>query len=152
MPNTKWSELSSLQLGRYAEYYAKMEMTSYGFEVYTSEVDDHGVDFIAKRVHSSKYYEIQVKSIRNSGYVFLPKSKWDVDKENLILVLLMFQEGRIPNVFMIPSNAWKKPNELFKVREYDGLKSNPEYGLNLSLKNQSILERFSIENIMNELD
>ena len=48
MPNTKWSELSAMQLGRYAEYYAKMEFTSYGFDVYTSEVDDHGVDFIAK--------------------------------------------------------------------------------------------------------
>ena len=25
MPNLNWSELSPLQLGRYAEYYAKME-------------------------------------------------------------------------------------------------------------------------------
>ena len=48
MPDTNWSKLNKLQLGRYAEYYAKMEFTSYGFEVYTSEVDDHGIDFIAK--------------------------------------------------------------------------------------------------------
>jgi hypothetical protein len=40
--------LTGLQLGRYAEYYAKMEFASYGFEVYTSEVDDHGVDFVVK--------------------------------------------------------------------------------------------------------
>ena len=32
MPKTNWSELSPLQLGRYAEYYAKMEFTSYGFD------------------------------------------------------------------------------------------------------------------------
>ena len=49
MPNLNWSKLTGLQLGRYAEYYAKMEFASYGFEVYTSEVDDHGVDFIAKK-------------------------------------------------------------------------------------------------------
>ena len=38
MPNLNWSKLTGLQLGRYAEYYAKMEFASYGFEVYTSEV------------------------------------------------------------------------------------------------------------------
>lgn len=37
MPDTNWSKLNKLQLGRYAEYYAKMEFASYGFEVYTSE-------------------------------------------------------------------------------------------------------------------
>ncbi len=50
MPNMKWSELSSVQLGQYGEYYAKMEFTSYGYDVYTSEVDDHGVDFVARDV------------------------------------------------------------------------------------------------------
>lgn len=48
MPNTNWNLLTPLQLGAYAEYYAKMEFASHGFDVYTSEVDDHGVDFVAK--------------------------------------------------------------------------------------------------------
>ena len=43
MLNMNWSRLSRLQIGRYAEYYAKMEFASYGFDVYTSEVDDYGV-------------------------------------------------------------------------------------------------------------
>ena len=50
MPNTSWSNLNHMQLGKYAEYYAKMEFTSYGYDVYTSEVDDHGVDFVARDV------------------------------------------------------------------------------------------------------
>ena len=33
MPKMKWSELSPMQIGRYAEYYAKMEFTSYVFIV-----------------------------------------------------------------------------------------------------------------------
>ena len=45
MPNMNWNILSRLQLGRYVEYYAKMEFSSYDFEVYTSEVDDHGIFF-----------------------------------------------------------------------------------------------------------
>lgn len=48
MPNLSWSHLNHLQIGRYAEYYAKMELTSYGFYIFTSEVDDHGVDFVMK--------------------------------------------------------------------------------------------------------
>lgn len=47
--NTDWEKLSPLQLGQFGEYYAKMEFASYGYEVYTSEVDDHGVDFIARK-------------------------------------------------------------------------------------------------------
>lgn len=61
MPNLKWSELTPMQLGQYAEYYSKMEFTSYGYDVYTSEVDDHGVDFVAKDSKSDIFYEVQVK-------------------------------------------------------------------------------------------
>ena len=76
MPRKKWSELSHMQLGRYGEYYAKMEFTSYGFDVYTSEVDDHGIDFIDKG-KDDNYYEVQVKSVRNDNYVFIRKDKLD---------------------------------------------------------------------------
>lgn len=44
----KWSELTTQQLGQIGEYYAKMEFISYGYEIYTPDIDDHGVDFIAK--------------------------------------------------------------------------------------------------------
>ena len=37
-----------MQLGKYAEYYSKMEFTSCGYDVNTSEIDGHGVDFVAK--------------------------------------------------------------------------------------------------------
>ncbi len=76
MPNTNWSELSHLQLGRYAEYYAKMEFASYGYDVYTSEVDDHGVDFVARNPDDGQYYEIQVKAVRNLDYFISEKIKW----------------------------------------------------------------------------
>jgi hypothetical protein len=37
-----WARLTHLQVGRYGEYYAKMEFTLYGFDVYGAEVDDRG--------------------------------------------------------------------------------------------------------------
>ena len=49
----RWSELSRLQLGRYAEYFVKMEFTLHGFDVYSAEVDDKGIDFVIRK-HPSK--------------------------------------------------------------------------------------------------
>ena len=85
MPNLNWNKLSGLQLGRYAEYYAKMEFASYGFEVYTSEVDDHGVDFVVKNPQSDLFYEVQVKAVRDYNYVLIKKSKMPELKENRLV-------------------------------------------------------------------
>lgn len=151
MPNTNWSSLSGMQLGRYAEYFAKMELASYKFEVYTSEVDDHGIDFVIKERQSARFYEIQVKSIRNNGYVFMPKSTWNINQDNLYLVLLIFNDGKLPDVYLIPAKAWKTTNEVFKDKEYKGLKSDPEYGLNLSIKHQHLLDDYRLEKVYSTL-
>jgi hypothetical protein len=150
MPNTKWESLSSLQIGRYAEYYAKMEVASYGLEVYTSEVDDHGIDFIVRKPKSTDYYEIQVKSIRHDGYVFMTKKSWDIEQKNLHLILVIFDEDKTPDIFLIPATAWQDLNDLFRFRAYDGAdyKSEPEYGLNLSQKNMYLLEPYIFESFI----
>lgn len=142
MPCTNWSKLNSLQLSRYAEYYAKMEVASYGLEVYTSEVDDHGIDFIAKD-KNGRYNEFQVKSIRkNKGnYVFMQKDKWNIHDEDIYLVLLIFKDGMSPVVYLIPATAWQQPNELLCDKDYIGLKSKPEYGINISEKNMVLLKK-----------
>ena len=146
MPNTNWSELSHLQLGRYAEYYAKMEFASYGYDVYTSEVDDHGVDFVARNPDDGKDYEIQVKAVRNREYVYIRKEKMVLSPTRLV-VLLLFSNGALPNCYVIPSQTWNNPNALFVNRNYDkpGQKSAPEWGINLSKKNLTLLELYREE-------
>lgn len=141
-----WAVLNSLQLGRYAEYFAKMEFASYGLEVFSSEVDDRGIDFIVKD-KKDRFSEIQVKSLRGTGYVFAQKSKFIISNPNLYMALLIFKEGQKPDFFLIPSEAWKTPNEVFVDRNYDkpGQTSKPEYGINISIKNYDILEIFKFE-------
>lgn len=143
MPNMCWSKLNRMQLGRYAEYYAKMEFASYGFEVYTSEVDDRGIDFIAKNPKDKTYYEIQVKAIRNSGYVFMKKEHMQITNNRLIC-LLLFMENHLPDVYVVPATAWLAPNALFVEHNYEknGQTSAPEWGLNISKKNRPILEDY----------
>lgn len=147
MPNMNWSKLNSLQLGRYAEYYAKMEFASYGFEVYTSEVDDHGVDFIAKIPGENRFYEVQVKSLRDYGYIFMAKSKMPELSDERLICVLHFIEGKLPDVFVIPASAWQNPNAVFTDRKYDkpGQKSEPEWGINISKKNYNLLEEYKAD-------
>ncbi len=148
MPRTEWSKLSSMQIGRYGEYYAKMEFTSYGFDVYTSEVDDHGVDFIAKD-GVGNYYEVQVKSIRNDNYVFIKKNKITLD-DNHLVCFIRFCDGQQPDCYVFPSTVWEKPdNHLFTSKEYEGLKSQPEYGINIrGQKNLDKMQQYKVSTVL----
>jgi hypothetical protein len=149
MPNFDWERLKPLQLGRYAEYYAKMEFASYGFEIYTSEVDDHGIDFIAKKGQTD-YYDVQVKSVRGYNYIFFQKDKF-ILRPNLLAVILVFFPKEAPKIYLIPSTSWSNPNALLVSRDYEGKKSNPEWGLNLSTKNKELLNEFEIDKMINNL-
>lgn len=151
MANTKWSILNRIQLEEYAEYYAKMEFASYGLDVYASEVDDHGVDFIVKD-KKKVFNEIQVKSLRDKGYTFMQQEKFDLSSKNLYLVLLIFEEDKLPNIYLVPTSAWNNQNNMFVIRNYDqGQKSKPEYGVNITNSNKQILENYRFDIMVKEL-
>jgi hypothetical protein len=99
-----WSRLNRLQLGKYAEYLAKMEFLLHGCDVYASEVDDHGIDFVV-RTCAGRHYDVQVKSYRLTGrgtpYVFLQKSKFPISPQSL-LALVQFKDGEVH-----PIRFWK---------------------------------------------
>ena len=150
MPNMDWNCLTPLQLGRYAEYFAKMEFASYGYEVYTSEVDDHGVDFVTK-LGNSPFLEVQVKSVRGNGYVFMNKNKFDITNESLLLCLLIFEPNKLPEIYLIPATAWAAPNEFLVSHDYRlDQKSKPEWGLNLSKKNMKHLAEYKAQDFFTD--
>jgi hypothetical protein len=151
MPCLKWDALNPQQLGRYAEYYAMMEFTSYRYEVYETEVDDHGVDFIVKARNTSEFYEVQVKSLRKSNYVYIQKEKFQMDDHHLVC-FLKFTVGKMPDVYLIPMTAWETKNGVFVERNYGkGKKSKPEWGINYSKKNKHLLEPYRIEKFFEPL-
>lgn len=156
MPSMDWEKLSKeskQKFGMYGEYFAKMEFASYGLDVFTSEVDDHGIDFIAKG--KKQYYAVQVKSVQiDTGYVYMKKSHFDISDESLFLCLLIFKQGCLPDLYLISALEWNKGNELLKYYSYDkpGQKSEPEYGVNLSKRNMHLLEKYKFENVMKTLE
>ena len=152
-----WGKLNSMQLGRYAEYFVKMEFTRHGFDVYTAEVDDKGIDFVVRKERKDadgatdiEYRDVQVKSVRKLNYVFVRKDKL-VLRENLLLAVALFESEKLPNLYLIPAIRWRQPDVLFVSRNYEGLKSKPEWGLNLSRKNLGLLELYRFEHTIEQV-
>lgn len=153
MKEYSWSELNSRQIGKYAEYFVKMEFTQHGFDVYSSEVDDRGIDFVVRKErmnNMTNYYDVQVKSVRENGYVFFPKDKFNL-RGNLLAAVVIFPEGEMPLIYLIPSLVWKTTDALLVSHDYEGKKSDPEWGLNISDKNMPLLERFTFHETVENL-
>ena len=152
--NLNWSRktLTPQKLGTFCEYYAKMTMASYGMSIYTSEVDDHGIDFIAEKSPSG-FLKFQVKSIRgNSGYVFMKAKNFSPDDPDFHIILLLLRDGALPDVYVIPACAWKdKTKTMFVYHTYENKKSESEYGMNISQKNFPQLQDYRIENFIDTL-
>ena len=144
-----WNRLSPLQLGRYAEYFAKMEFTLFGLDVYGAEVDNQGIDFIIRR-GKDHYYDVQVKSCRHSNYIFFRKEKF-IPSKNLLAVVVLFEDGKPPQLYLIPSMRWLKPDALFVSRDYEGKKSKPEWGLNFSRRSLPLLAEFIFDRQIEKL-
>jgi len=149
MKRYNWENLNRQQVGAYSEYFVKMEFTMYGFQVYSPEVDNRGIDFIV-RYEDGPFISVQVKSIRDTGYVFAQKEKFKLSGY-LYLALVILEEEKEPKLFLIPSEAWKEPNDLLVDRDYKESKSKPEWGVNVSKKNMELLKEYTFHQMVEKL-
>lgn len=143
-----WSALSAQRLGRYGERLAHLEFSAHGFDVYVPDVDDRSVDFVVRSA-TRQFTEVQVKSIRNHGYVFMRKRLFQ-PHESLYVVLLVFADGRQPDMYLIPSEIWLEVplRRGFSSRDYGpGHKSEPEWGLDITAKTLAALEEFRFDRV-----
>jgi hypothetical protein len=121
------------------QYLAKMEFILHGCDVFTSEVDDHGIDFVI-RTRAGRHYDVQVQSYRpaSNKYVYLQKS---VPHLTPIASGPGAVRGWEPAaLFLVPSCIDGAPNPILESRDYgEGKKSDPEWGLTLSRKKLALL-------------
>jgi hypothetical protein len=135
----RWSHLNRLQLGNYAEYLIKMEFVLCGADVFTSEVDDRGIDLVM-RTPAGNHYDIQVKSAyrARAGYVYLYRTH-----PCLFLALVRFVDSQPPEQYLVPSCLPDgSPNPMFRECYYteDG-KREFERGLALNKANLAALAK-----------
>ncbi|WP_237478307.1 DUF4365 domain-containing protein [Lichenibacterium dinghuense] len=145
-----WAHLDRLKVGRYGECFVKMALVRAGLDVFSPEVDDKAIDLVI-RIPSSppRYLDVQVKTARGStGYVFMRKRHFTIEA-NRYLALVLLNEGDAPEMYLIPSTAWREPQSPFSSRDYPGLKSEPEYGLALT---PAALQRLQAFRFTGQLD
>jgi hypothetical protein len=123
-----------------------MEFALFGFQVYTAEVDDRGIDFIV-RYETGSFYEVQVKSVRGLKYIFLEKEKFPLRPDRMAAIVILPQD-QPPELYLIPAPAWESPNALLASKDYEGKQSKPEWGLNLSKKNLPLLNKYRFDGIV----
>jgi hypothetical protein len=69
----------------------------------------------------------------------------------LIAAIVLFTDNQLPALYLVPSKVWYAPNALFADRKYEGKKSPPEWGLNLSQRNLSMLNPYTFEDVVKTL-
>src|SRR4051794_25765582 len=121
-----WVTLPRDQLGRYSEYLTRLLFAKSGMDVYLPEIDNKGIDLVV-RSQTGHFFEIQCKARRQLNYSFIEKTKFCLSDARYLCLLLFLEEQKDdPQIFLIPSRTWEKPNALFVDRCYEGKKSSPE--------------------------
>jgi hypothetical protein len=144
-----YAGLTNQQLGRFAEYHVRMALSRAGLDVYTPAIDDRGIDLIV-RLGIAHYVEIQVKATRGLQYVFLRKQVFPIHP-NRFLAYVYFVGDEAPTIYLIPSTAWRIPDDLFVSHDYEGKRSAPEYGLSLTPRKLLRLEPYRLEQVLPDL-
>jgi hypothetical protein len=148
-----WVHLDTLRLGKWGEYFAKMAFVRAGLDVYSPEVDDRAIDALI-RIPSDppRYLEVQVKTVRAAkpGYIFMRKRHFSI-RSDTFLALVHLAEGAEADLYLIPSLVWRSPSPPFADRDYEGKKSEPEFGLTISPAALQKLQPYLFSNVVREL-
>lgn len=140
----QWSTLNRQQKGTFGEHFAKMEFAMYGFLVFSAEIDDRGIDFVA-RTDSGKHFDVQVKTITRRNYTYVKKSKF---ADRLVVCLVVLAEGVGPETYLFRESDWsKKTDGLLKVNSFPNAKE-PEYGINVTKSRQALLEQYRFDRVV----
>ena len=143
----QWAKLNRQQKGAFGEHFAKMEFAMYGFLVFSAEVDDRGIDFVARNDHGD-HIDVQVKTITGRNYTYVKKSKF---AESLLICLVVLEEGAPPEMYLFRGSDWSKDtNGLLSVNHFPNA-DEPEYGINITKARLAVLEQYRFESVVGAL-
>jgi hypothetical protein len=93
-----------------------------------------------------RFYDVQAKTVQlpQGNYVFRKKF-FELRRDTLLAALIVLNQHEAPQAFLIPATAWLEPDALLCSMDYEGKKSEPEWGIPLSARNLPLLERFAFE-------
>src|SRR5438034_3501282 len=104
MLKTSYKHLNNIQKGSFAEAYAKMAFTLEGFEVYTTEYDDRGIDFVIRN-KEGRFFSVQVKATGGSASPFIYAEKFEASPDFLLCAVRLV-EGEMPELYLARGTDW----------------------------------------------
>jgi hypothetical protein len=136
-------------LGRYAEYFSGLRFTEAGLDVYSSTVDERGIDMLV-RYAPGCCLEIQVKGVRSRNLSYVKKATLGNTPREInrrlcrgyCLAFLMFDDGREPDMYLIPGYAWLKPNALLVNNDVGDRSVGPYISICPAKKHQDTLDQY----------
>lgn len=140
---TSYKHLNTVQKGSFAEAYAKMAFTLEGFEVYTTEYDDRGIDFVVRHKPGA-YLSVQVKSTGVSANPFIYADNFQCSSDFLVCAVRLL-EGRLPELYLARGTDWNHNKECLHINPGGG-DAGPYYELRFSKKYSRSLEQHRFEN------
>jgi hypothetical protein len=148
MLKTSYKHLNTIQKGSFAEAYAKMAFTLEGFEVYTAEYDDRGVDFVIRN-DKGRYFSVQVKATGKSASPFIYAERFEMSPEFLLCAVRLV-EAEIPKLYLACGTDWNEGKECLHFNPSGG-NAGAYYEMRFSKKFSESLERHRFENYVQRL-
>jgi hypothetical protein len=142
-PEWTWSRLTRAQVRDHGRAIVAAAFEREGFKTQPSDAV----------VHASRggvALEAHVRTLRKPVYAFWEKRRFELAPTRFAALVLLIDE-RAPAAFLVPSLAWRSPNRLVVSRDYEGLASEPEWGLNLSGRSMPLLEEYAIARVLRSL-
>ena len=136
-----WSDLSKPQVAGAGVQLISQKFTSAGFSVATPS-ERTPTRLVVQR-YGGPAYAVRVATCRPPGgnYAFFTKKSMGLADDTLVALVLL-QDGCAPDLFLIPTVAWRDPSPLLVDREYEGMQSEPEWGISVTGKSRPLLEPF----------
>lgn len=132
----RWSKLTRAEVREHGRAVARGAIERAGF---TTEQEGS----VIRASRRDQHIEVHVRTLRDPVYAFWPKKTFPLSP-NLFAALVLLVDTRPPAAYLVPAIAWRTPNALLVSRDYEGLASDPEWGLNLSGRTQPLLDQYRI--------
>lgn len=136
----QFDDLNTIQKGSFGEAFARMAFTLERFEVYSSEYDDRGIDFVA-RSPSGIFYVVQVKTTDPKSNPFIFQSKFQRES-NFIFAAVRINNRCLPELYVARGTDWEEHGGFLHFNPSGG-KSGPYYEMRFATKHAS--ERLHFE-------
>lgn len=101
---------------------------------------------------ANKDYKFLVRSY-NGNVNNIAKSQMPELREDIYVAIIWCNNNTPESIYLIPSTEWdNKGSDIFVERNYEGLQSNPEWGINLTKNKKSELEPFEFAKVIYALN